>query len=104
MRDQELDDLIDAALRQAPEVRVPRHFANRLMARVPGVPAAQRESPWVFPALTVAGTAILGSLVWAAFALDLGRWFMQPTVLAAVLGVEGGVSLAWIWRVFRSAR
>ena len=98
------DDLIDAALRRAPEINVPPHFANRVVARLPRAPADPAVGAWVVPALSLAGAATLGSLAWAAASLGLGQWLMHPQVLAALLGIEAAVSLAWVWRVFRSAR
>ena len=98
------DAALDVALRRAPEVRIPPHFANRVVASLPHTPADPPASPWVLPALSLAGAATLASLGWTAIALGWAQWFSQPPVLAAVLGIEAAASLAWVWRVFRSPR
>jgi len=95
---------MDAALRRAPEVRIPPHFTNRVMASLQRTPAAPAASPWILPALSLAGAATLASLGWAALSLGWTQWFGQPPVLATVLGIEAVASLAWVWRVYRSAR
>jgi hypothetical protein len=98
------DAEMDAALRRAPGVRIPAHFANRVMASLPPAPAESPERPWILPALTLAGAATLASLGWAALALGWAQWLTQPSVLAAMLGIEAAASVAWVWRVYRSAR
>ena len=96
------DDMIDAALRQPPEVHVPPHFANRVLARLPHTHSEPPERYWVMPALSLALGATLASLGWAAISLGFPHWLTQPSVLAALLGLEAGASVAWIWRLFRS--
>ena len=98
------EDLIDAALRRAPEVQAPPHFANRVMARLPVAHPESPERAWIVPALYLAGAATLGSLAWAAASLGLGQWLVRPQVLVTLLGIEAAVSLGWVWRLFRSAR
>jgi hypothetical protein len=99
---------LDAALKRAPDVRVPEHFSQRLFARLPDVPPEQRPSPWVLPALALAGGATLAALGIAAIDLGWTRWltleFSQPPVFVTILAIESVLSLAWVWRVFRSAR
>jgi len=98
------DEIIDAALRHPPEVRVPPHFANRVMAGLPHAPSDPAERPWVMPALSLAVAATLASLGWAAISLGVSQWLTHPPVLAVILGLEAAAALAWIRRVFRSAR
>jgi hypothetical protein len=102
----DFDTELDAALRRAPGVRVPEHFSQRLFARLPAshAPAAPRSSLWVLPALALAGAATLAALGVAAVDLGWTVWINQPPVLLTVLGMEAVVSLAWVWRTFRSAR
>jgi len=102
--DTALDAGLDAALGRAPEVRIPPHFANRMMASLPPTPADAPVRPWVLPAVSLAGGATLASLGWTAAALGWTQWFGHPSVLATVLGLEAVVSLAWVWRMLRSAR
>ena len=98
------DKMIDEALRRAPEVLVPQHFANRVLANLPPSAPEKLEPRWVRPALALAGATTLGSLAWVSLTLGLGRWLAQPNVLLSVLGVEAAVTLAWAWRQFHSAR
>jgi anti-sigma factor RsiW len=104
MRNRTVDAEMDAALRRAPEVRIPAHFANRVMANLPQAPAEAPVRPWILPALTLAGAATLASLGWAAISLGWAQWFTQPSVLVTVLGMEAAASVVWAWRVYRSVR
>ncbi len=97
------DEMIDAALRRAPEIQIPAHFANRVMARLPQAEAGSSEALWFRPALMLAGASVLASLAWAGSLLGLGRWIEQPQVYTAILGIEAVATLAWVWRT-RSAR
>jgi hypothetical protein len=102
------DDLIsnealDAALRRAPNVQVPPHFANRILARVPQE-AAFSEPKWVRPALMLAAASAAVSLAWAGSLLGLGSWLERTPVAATILGIEAAVTLAWVWRGSRSYR
>ena len=103
-----LDAELDAALRRLPEVRIPPHFANRVanqvLDRVPPAPSESPVRPWILPALTLAGAATLASLGWTVISLGWAHWFSQPSVLATVVGIEAAASVAWVWRVYRSAR
>jgi len=105
MRDEIIpDERLDAALRRAPQVRVPAHFANRVAARV-AVLETQSAEPWWFrPALWLVGSSAIASLVWTGVMLGAGRWLEQPAVYASILAVEAVGTLAWVWRGLRPVR
>ena len=98
-----IDRAVDEALRRSAEVRVPAHFANRVMAALPAEPVERPRRSWMLPALAIAGGAALGSVSWTAVALGWAQWLGQPMALASVLGIETVAALAWAWRVYRSA-
>lgn len=98
MRDQLIDDSIDAALRQAPDAPVPANFRNRLLARLPE-PAPQVPYDWVRPALWLAGTATLAPFV--IFAVKYGSlgWLESPAVTLTAALIEAALSLLWFRRI-----
>jgi hypothetical protein len=94
-----LEAELDAALRFAPEVHAPRNFLQRLMTRLPEMPAAHRPRRWQVPVL--AALIALFAAILAALALQFGLagWLAQPSLFLAVLGVETAISLVWLWRM-----
>jgi len=98
------DEIIDAALRRAPEVRIPAHFANRVAAQVAVLETHSAEPWWVSPALWLAGSSVIASLVWTGVAFGAGRWIEQPVVYTSILAVEAVATLAWVWRGSRAVR
>jgi hypothetical protein len=98
MRDQLIDDLIDDALRQAPDVQAPANFRNRLLARLPE-PAPQAPYDWVRPAIWLAGTATIAPFaIWAFKSGSLG-WLENPTVTLTAALIEAALSLLWFRRI-----
>ncbi len=102
-----LEACLDAALRQAREVRVPEHFRNRVLARLPTARADAAEYPrgLLGGLLAVAGAlAALGAGLWwsgellgiTALVIDA---MARPAILVGVLGIETALSLLWLWRV-----
>jgi hypothetical protein len=89
------NDEFEAALQRAPEVRVPRNFGQRVVARMPEA-AVVRRSGWQLPVLAFAGG--VGLVV--VLALLSGVAGLRVTV--AALGVECAAALWWFWRVVRS--
>jgi hypothetical protein len=98
MRDQLSDDLIDAALRQAPEAPVPANFRNRLLARLPE-PAPQAPYDWVQPALWLAGTATLAPFAILAVKYGSLVWLENPAVTVTAALIEAALSLLWLRRI-----
>jgi hypothetical protein len=99
---------LDAALRRAPDVVVPKHFSQRALASQPGPTsapaAAARSSRWIFPALALAAAATLAALGIAAVDVGWAQALTQPAAIVTILGIESALSLAWVWRVMRAAR
>ncbi len=103
---------LDAALRHAPEVLVPKHFSGRLLAGVsasmlataPQPAAPRRSDRWVLPALTLAAAATFAALGIAAIDLGWAQELMQPAAVVTVLAIESALSLAWMRRVMKAAR
>ena len=89
------DDELEAALKRAPEVRAPRNFAQRVVARMPEAVVARRNG-WRLPILAFAGGVGLVVLL----ALLSGVAGLRVTV--AALGVECAAAVWWFWRVVRS--
>ena len=105
MRDEMIpDERIDAALRRAPQVSVPAHFANRVAAQAAVTESHSAELWWFRPALWLAGSSVIASLVWTGVVLGAGRWLEQPAVYTSVLAVEAVGTLAWVWRSLRPVR
>jgi hypothetical protein len=90
---------LDAALGRAPEVHVPRNFRQRVMTRVPEMPAAERPRQWQLPVLAALVAVLLGGLAVVALRFGLAEWLAQPSILLAVLVVESAVALVWLWRM-----
>jgi hypothetical protein len=90
---------LDEALRRAPDVHVPRNFRQRVLTHLPETPAAvERPRLWHLPALAGLAAIVLVTLLVASLQLGLARWLARPSVLPAVLAVESGVALVWLWR------
>jgi hypothetical protein len=90
---------LDSALSHPPDVQVPRNFRQRLIARLPETPAAERPRNWQLPVLAALAALFLAALATVALQLGLGEWFMQPSIFLASLGVGTVVALAWLWRI-----
>jgi hypothetical protein len=98
-RDARLEAELEAALRRAPEVHAPRNFQQRLMTRLPEMSTAEeRQRRWQLPVLAVLVAVLLGALAVVAVQLGLAGWLAQPYMLLAVLVVESGIALVWLWR------
>jgi hypothetical protein len=91
------DEGLEAALTRAPEVRAPRNFRQRVMARMPETAVVQRNG-WRLPVLAFAGGVGLGLV--AVLALLSGVAGLMVTV--AALGMECAAAVWWFWRVVRS--
>jgi hypothetical protein len=90
---------LDAALRRAPQVHVPRNFRQRLMTRLPEeMRAAERSRQWQMPVLAVLVAVLVGALAIVALRFGLAGWLAQPSILLAVLVVESAIALVWLWR------
>jgi hypothetical protein len=89
---------LDAALRLAPDVSVPRNFRQRLMTQLPDAPSAERPRKWLLPVLAALIALLLGALAFMALQLGLAGWLVQPYLLLAVLVIESALALAWLWR------
>jgi hypothetical protein len=98
MRDQLSDDLIDAALRQAPEPTVPPNFQSRLLARLPE-PAPPIRYDWVQPALWIAGTATFAPFAILAVKYGSLVWLENPAVAGTAALIEAALSLIWFRRI-----
>jgi hypothetical protein len=92
------DVMLDAALRTAPEVRIPANFRQRLMTRLPEVQAGPRRRRWFWPALGVFGLISFVILAEAALQLGVQRWLVQPSMLLTILALEVVLSLVVLWR------
>jgi len=100
---------LDAALARPPEVRVPEHFQQRVLARLPAAaPVEMPEYPWVPVAASILCAIFLAALWWSG---DLARLLAllddtvrRPVVLLAIGGVETALSLLWFWRVWSEDR
>ena len=89
---------LDAALRRAPEVHVPRNFRQRLTTQLPEMPAEERPRQWQLPVLAALVAVLLGVLAVMALRFGLAGWLAQPSMLLAVLVVESAIALVWLWR------
>lgn len=107
---------LEAALRRAPEVRIPAGFSARLLSRLPA--ARYKAQPSVLPRVLVAACVLF--VVWGVSALPITyRWLEQLFALASrwapalsvplraewllsLLAVEAAASLLWIWRESRT--
>ncbi len=103
-----LEACLDAALRQPREVRVPEHFRNRVLARLPAARADAPEYPWFLLAAAGALAALGAGLWWSgelpgitALMIDA---MARPAILVGVLGIETALSLLWLWRVATADR
>jgi len=92
------EDELNAALRQAPAVDVPRNFRQRLMTRLPEKSAPDLTRRWQLPALAAAIAILIVTLVVAGLEAGLVRWLAQPSMLLTILGIETVLALAWLWR------
>ncbi|HEY6344627.1 MAG TPA: hypothetical protein VIY49_24295 [Bryobacteraceae bacterium] len=92
------DELIDAALRQAPEAPVPANFRNRLLARLPE-PIPQAPYDWVRPAIWFAGTATIAPFAIFAVKSGLLGWLETPAVTVTAALIEAALSLLWFRRI-----
>jgi hypothetical protein len=89
------DEGLEAALARAPEVRAPRNFRQRVMARMPETAAGQRNG-WRLPMLAFAGG--VGLVVLLALLSGVAGFM----VTVAALGMECAAAVWWFWRVVRS--
>jgi hypothetical protein len=89
---------LDAALRRAPEVDAPRNFRQRLMTRLPEIPAAEAPRNWHLPMRAGIAAFVFGALTFGALKLGLAGWLVRPGMLLAVLAIETAIALAWLWR------
>jgi len=104
-----LEACLDAALRQPREVRVPEHFRNRVLARLPAEARADApEYPWGLLAAAGALAALGAGLWWSgelpgitALVTDA---MARPAILIGVVGIETALSLLWLWRVATADR
>jgi hypothetical protein len=100
-----LEACLDAALARPPEVRVPEHFKQRLLARLPdAAPAEMPEYPWLPVAASILCEIFLAALWWSG---DLARLLAllddavrRPAVLLAIGAAETVLSLLWFWQVW----
>ena len=93
-QDTELDD----ALRRAPAVHVPRHFAQRVMAGLPDTPVVRPTPAWRLPLLASLGSIVPIAVVTLALRLGGPEWFTNPFALWSMLGIETVLAVAWLWR------
>jgi hypothetical protein len=93
------DAELDSALSHPPDVQVPRNFRQRLIARLPETPAAERPRHWQLPVLAAVTVLLLGAFALLTLQLGLYHWFAQPSVFFASLGVGTVIALAWLWRI-----
>ena len=96
-------EAIDAALRKAPEVRVPANFRNRLLARLPELPAKTRSN-WAWPAVWTASAAGFAPLVMLALRPGLWDWLQNPVVMIAAVSMDAALSLIWFRRMLKATR
>lgn len=89
---------LDAALRRTLDVHAPRNFRQRLMTRLPEMPAEERPRQWRLPALAALVAVLPGALAVVALRFDLAAWLAQPSILLAVLVLESAIALVWLWR------
>jgi hypothetical protein len=99
-----LEACMEAALRRPAEVRVPRHFREQVLARVPAAaPIEARDCSWVLVTAASLFAALGAGLLWSGALPDIGSVVIgalaRPAVLAAAVGIETTLSLLWMWRV-----
>ena len=92
------DAELDQALRCAPEVQVPRHFLQRVMAALPEAPASERTPAWRVPLLAFLASIALIAIVMLALQAGATGWFINPFALWSMLGIETVLAVAWLWR------
>jgi hypothetical protein len=100
-----LEACLDAALRRPPGVRVPEHFREQMLARIPvTAPAEAPEYPWaqvvaatLFP---VFGTALWWSGELRGMAAVVIAVLRNPAILAASAAIETAFLLLWLSLVF----
>jgi hypothetical protein len=100
-----LEACLDAALARPAEVRVPEHFKQRVLARLPeAAPVEMPEYPWALVAASILYAIFLAALWWSG---DLARLVAlvddavrRPVVLLAIGGAETALSLLWFWQVW----
>lgn len=95
------DELIDAALRRPPEVRIPANFRNRLLAQLPKS-APQARYDWAWPAVWFASAAGLAPLAMLALRSGVLDWLQNPAVIITAAGIEAAVSLVWLRRILKT--
>jgi hypothetical protein len=95
---------MDAVLRRVPEVRVPLHFRNRLLAQIPEPSRKAPERRWTPLLMALLLGLILAGAAAVSMRLGLSTWMVKPYVLAAALAAETVVSVAWLWRAFTVSR
>jgi anti-sigma factor RsiW len=92
------DELIDAALRRAPEVPVPEGFQARLLARLAGE-APPASYNWTTPAIWFAAAAALAPFATVTLRSGWLDRLETPSVLMTAAVVEAAVSLLWFRRI-----
>jgi hypothetical protein len=96
-------EAIDAALRKAPEVRVPANFRNRLLARLPESPGKARHE-WAWPAVWSAAAAGFAPLVILGLRPGFWNWLQNPAVIITAVSMEAALSLIWFRRMLKTTR
>lgn len=104
-----LEACLDVALRQPQEVRVPEHFRNRVLARLPtNARADALDYPWAL--LATAGVLVaLGTGLWWSgdlfgTAVLVTDALARPAILIGAVGIETTLSLLWLWHVATADR
>jgi anti-sigma factor RsiW len=96
------DELIDAALRRAPEAPVPEGFQARLLDRLAGE-APRAPYNWVTPAIWFAAAAALAPLATVTLRSGWLDRLETPSVLMTAALVEAAVSLLWFRRILKTS-
>lgn len=102
MTNDELEDGIDALLRQQFDGPVPAdEFCDRVMSQLP---ARWRRTQWPLPAGVLAGTAACGASLWFAPITDVAwqNWAsgeLSQSAIALFIAIAGMAMLAMAWAV-----
>jgi hypothetical protein len=99
MDDARFEAGLDDALRCAPDVHAPRHFAQRLMTRLPQNPVARPARKWQIPVVAALVLIFCGALTWLAWDMGLGGWLVEPPIFLTLLLVEALAAGTWLWRL-----
>jgi hypothetical protein len=99
--DARLQECIESALKERPEVAVPPRFAARVMAQLPPEQPERSFSPWA-PVAGVLLFPVLGIVLWwRGDGFDVAQALLRWQALTAMAALETGIALAWVWRVAR---